>query len=238
VSCNLKTEEICYDETYTKAVSCSLISDGGCPCPQGLERCEADLENGCVGYCTDICCDWINEYACHDLKVCAKIEDGCPCPEGRVECFPGDGVCSDSCCDLSTEELCYGSNDTSFCAPVSLSRMFRRIHQILFSTHLTLHALHRKPMEAAHVRVVKRGVMQVSFFGCKDDNKIQHVCSKYLCPDLANNYVGYCTMDCCDSKTQHFCYEYDDGDSKPYTNQYCKAVRQFVTITPSQSTFS
>ena len=225
MSCDLKTEETCYDETYTKAVSCSLISDGGCPCPQGQERCGADLENGCVGWCTDICCDWINEYACYDLKVCAKVEDGCPCPEGRTECYPGAGVCSDVCCESSTEEQCYGSDNTpSFCAPVSLFLVFRRIHH-LFSTHLTL-THHRLPMEAAHVRMVKRGVKQVSLVGCKDDNKIQHVRSKYLFSDPGNNYVGYCAMECCDSKTEEFCYEYDDGYSNPHTNQYCKAVRR------------
>ena len=121
MSCDHKTEETCYDETYTKAVSCSLISDGGCPCPKGQERCGADLENGCVGWCTDVCCDWTNEYACYDLKVCAKIEEGCPCSEGRKECYPGVGVCSDVCCESSTEEQCYGSDNTSFCAPVSFS---------------------------------------------------------------------------------------------------------------------
>ncbi len=172
MSCDLKTEEICYDETYTKAVSCSPFSLGGCPCPQDQERCGADLENGCVGWCADICCDWTKEYVCYGLKVCTKIEDGCPCPEGWKECYPGAGVCSDVCCDSSTEEQCFGSNNTSFCALVSLSCMFRHIHQILFSMHLTRYGQYRLPMEAAHVRMVKRGVKQVNLFGCKDDNKI------------------------------------------------------------------
>jgi len=171
VSCDLKTEETCYDETYTKAVACSLISDGGCPCPQGQERCGADLENGCVGWCTDICCDWINEYACYDLKVCAKIEDGCPCPEGRQECYPGVGVCSDVCCESSTEEQCYGSDNTSFCAPIADG-------------------------------------------GCPCPDG-QERCGA----DPGNNYAGYCTMECCDSKTEEICYEYDD-----VYNQYCKAI--------------
>jgi len=62
VSCGSKTEETCYDKWY-KPVSCSLMSEGGCPCPEGTERCGADPANGCVGYCTDVCCDWTkNEY--------------------------------------------------------------------------------------------------------------------------------------------------------------------------------
>jgi len=84
--------------------------------------------------------------------------------------------------------------------------------------------VHRLPMEAAHVRMLKRGVKQVSLVGCKDDNKIQYVRSKYLFSDPGNNYVGYCAMECCDSKTEEFCYEYDDGYSNPHTNQYCKAI--------------
>ncbi len=217
---------------------CLLVSGGGCPCPQDQQRCGADLENSCVGWCTDLCCNWTNEYVCYDLKVCATIENGCPCPEGQKECYPGAGVCSDVCCDSSTEEQCYGSKDMSFCAPVSFSCMFRRIHQILFSTHLTLYANYRLPMEAAHARMVMRGVKQVSLFGCKDDNKTQHVLSKYLFPDPAVYYVGYCAMECCNSKTEETCYEYGDGDLKPYTNQYCKAVRHFVSMTPSHLTFS
>ena len=90
-------------------------------------------------------------------------------------------------------------------------------------------------MEAAHVRMVKRGVIQVSLFGCKDEYKIQPVCSTYLFPDPAKNILGWCTKECCDSKTEEFCFEYDDGYSKSYTNQYCKTVSQlFVSMTPSQ----
>lgn len=35
VKCDIKTEETCFDDWY-KAKSCSLISDGGCPCREGL----------------------------------------------------------------------------------------------------------------------------------------------------------------------------------------------------------
>ncbi len=123
--CDPKTEETCYDEWY-KAVSCSLISEGGCPCPEGQFRCNADLANGCVGWCTDLCCDWANEYACTDSKVCVKYDgDGCPCSEGQMECYPGAGVCSSicSCGDSSIEETCYAPDGMtiSSCAKVSLS---------------------------------------------------------------------------------------------------------------------
>ena len=38
VCCNQKTEETCYD--YDGGSNyCALIADGGCPCPEGTERC-------------------------------------------------------------------------------------------------------------------------------------------------------------------------------------------------------
>ncbi|KAL3775862.1 hypothetical protein ACHAW5_010156 [Stephanodiscus triporus] len=175
VSCDPKTEETCYDETYTTAVSCALISDGGCPCPEGQERCGADLANGCVGWCTDLCCDWTNEYACYgdiNFKACATYGDGCPCPEGQSECYLG--FCSNACCDMSTEEYCYGPDNTSFCAPFADG-------------------------------------------GCP-------------CPDgqercgAETQSSGWCAVECCDSYTEETCFEYDDGYSKPYTNQYCAAI--------------
>ena len=123
VSCDSKTEETCYDEWY-KPVSCSLMSEGGCPCPEGTERCNADLANGCVGYCTDACCDWNNEYTCFEAwqpntGFCATFEDGCSCPKGQTECIKGQGFCSNACCDLTLEEHCYGPNNTSFCAKIA-----------------------------------------------------------------------------------------------------------------------
>ena len=136
--CDPKTEETCYDKWYN-AVSCSLISEGGCPCPSGQFRCDADLANGCVGWCTEVCCDWTNEYACWDLKECAKYEDGCPCHKDQTECFPGSGVCSSVCCDDSTEETCYGPDGitASSCAKVSLSLQCF----VVFFCHIFLNAL-------------------------------------------------------------------------------------------------
>ena len=119
VSCDSKTEETCWDNNF-KPVSCSLISKGGCPCPEGTERCDADPANGCAGYCTDVCCDWTTEYACYEswqpnTGFCAAIEDGCSCPEGQTECIKGQGFCSNACCDQNLEEHCYGPNNTSYC---------------------------------------------------------------------------------------------------------------------------
>ena len=124
--CDPKIEDTCYDESF-KAVSCSLISEGGCPCPTGQSRCDADLANGCVGWCTEVCCDWTNEYVCEGSKECAKHGDPCPCPDGKKECYPGSAVCSSICvdCDDSTEETCYGREGTaSSCAKVRLSLQF------------------------------------------------------------------------------------------------------------------
>ena len=125
VYCDPKTEETCYDEWYN-AVSCSLISEGGCPCPGDQIKCDADLANGCVGWCTEVCCDWDNEYACWDSKVCVKYGDPCPCPRDKRECYPGTGVCSSICCDDITEETCYGRDGVhaSSCAKVRLSLQF------------------------------------------------------------------------------------------------------------------
>ena len=123
MKCDPRTEDTCYDD-LGKAISCSLISDGGCPCREGLVKCNADLANGYAGYCTAVCCDWKkNEYYCFggggqaftDLG-CGTIKDGCACPEGQQECIKNDGFCSDVCCDHDSEEYCYGPNNTSVCA--------------------------------------------------------------------------------------------------------------------------
>jgi hypothetical protein len=48
--------------------------------------------------------------------------------------------------------------------------------------------------------------------------------------DTEHQVSGWCAIECCDSYTEETCYEYDDGYSKPYTNQYCAAVRLFVSM--------
>lgn len=60
LQCNWKKEETCYDDSW-QAVSCALISDGGCPCPEGQEKCGAytaetnPWAEDCsyAGYCTE-----------------------------------------------------------------------------------------------------------------------------------------------------------------------------------------
>jgi hypothetical protein len=183
VFCNPKIEETCYDE-WGKAVSCSLISEGGCPCPTGQFRCDADLANGCVGYCTDVCCDLNNEYACRgSSKECVKLGDPCPCPEGKKECSPGTGVCSTVCCDEWTEVTCYGRDGmASSCAKVSLSLLQCFDVYFYFNFLNTLGSIRKKrmlapsssmagPYEAALVQMVWSYVEQVSLFGCKDETK-------------------------------------------------------------------
>ena len=130
--------------------------------------------------------------------------------------------------------LFYHLDNMSFCARVSLLQSSGTFIKF-FSQRIWHCADHRLPIEAAHVWMVKRGVKQVKLFRCKDDYKTQPVCSKYLFPDPANNVLGWCTMECCDSKTKEFCFEY----SELYTNQYYKAVSQlFVSMTLSQLIFS
>jgi hypothetical protein len=132
LECNIMTEEMCFDDWFN-AISCSLISDGGCPCREGYVRCGADLANGNVGYCTEACCDLENEYICsEDLQppdtggifkptkfFCGTIEDGCACPEGQQECVELSGFCSNVCCDQVSEEHCYGPDNTSYCAKIA-----------------------------------------------------------------------------------------------------------------------
>ena len=124
--CDDTMEETCYDETYSP-VSCAKIADGGCPCPEGQEKCGADVEFGWAGYCTELCCG-ADEEACYDENYspvsCSKIADGgCPCPEGEEKCgadaeFGWPGWCTPVCCDWETEETCYGENGMT-CAKVS-----------------------------------------------------------------------------------------------------------------------
>ena len=131
--CDIKTEESCWDDM--KVISCSLISDGGCPCPKGLVQCN-------TGFCEEVCCDSDNEYTCYEggqneyisynkggqtntvefnstKDFCGTIEDGCACPEGQQECGKLSGFCSNVCCDRGSEEHCYGPDNTSYCAKIA-----------------------------------------------------------------------------------------------------------------------
>ena len=112
VSCDWSVEETCYDGNWT-AVSCARYDEGGCPCPEGEEKCGAEVDIGWPGYCTPVCCDWETEETCYDVNgiSCAKyVDGGCPCAENQTKCgaFEGyPGYCANVCCDDSTEETCY-----------------------------------------------------------------------------------------------------------------------------------
>ncbi len=224
VSCDSKTEETCYDEWYTP-VSCSLISEGGCPCPEGTERCGADPANGCVGYCTDVCCDWTkNEYACYEAwqpytvatGFCATIEDGCSCPEGQTECIKGQGFCSNACCDQTLEEHCYGPNNTSFCASIATGGCPCPEGQERCGANLAISVVGWCGNECCDSITEEICVEYGDGYGQPFTNQYCAAIAEGGCPcpegqekcgaDLANNSPGYCTDVCCNYTTHETCY--------------------------------
>ena len=111
IDCDWTSEETCYDENYN-AVDCVPYADGGCPCPEGQERCGA--YEGYAGYCVEpeFCCE-SDEEICYDdfynPTGCVAISDGgCPCPEGETKCdavpeWNITGYCTDICCSDEEE---------------------------------------------------------------------------------------------------------------------------------------
>ena len=67
------TEETCLGADYLPE-SCASIADGGCPCEEGEEKCDADFANGVPGYCAPkgFCCDE-TEDECWDTLTCAPV---------------------------------------------------------------------------------------------------------------------------------------------------------------------
>ena len=79
ICCDSNVEQTCYDENY-EPYYCALIEDGGCPCPEGQERCGGD--DGWAGTCTEVCCD-DDETTCYDdegNKSCSTT--GCSLTNG------------------------------------------------------------------------------------------------------------------------------------------------------------
>lgn len=112
--CNWESEETCYDD-IGNFVECVPHADGGCPCPEGQEKCDAS--KGDSGYCIEheYCCDWDSEDTCYDdnwnVVGCVPYADGgCPCPEGQEKCgalwpkFYEAGYCTEFCCTDEQEE--------------------------------------------------------------------------------------------------------------------------------------
>jgi len=226
VGCDFRTEETCYDEWY-KAVSCSLISDGGCPCLEGTERCGADPANGCLGYCTTVCCDWAqNEYACYNYNPyswptytevsCGTIEDGCSCPEGQTECIKGQGFCSNACCDQATEEHCYGPNNTSFCAKLATGGCPCPQGQERCGADLVNNNIGWCTIECCDSLTDETCVEYDDGYNKPFTDQYCAAIAGGGCPcpegqercgaDLENNLLGYCADVCCDQITEETCY--------------------------------
>merc|ERR1719221_2222303 len=123
LSCNEITEETCYDDEGWKPTSCAKFSDGGCPCPEGEEKCVPASAEGYPGWCqpaTEACCD-LSEVFCYDEKgatFCAKSYEGCPCHEGEEKCGGFCQPATETCCDES-EDFCVGEDGATFCAKSS-----------------------------------------------------------------------------------------------------------------------
>jgi len=133
LSCDWQTEEACYDDNWNTE-SCHLISDGGCPCSAGEQKC--GMQDNYAGWCSaEVCplsCDWQTEEACYDdnwnTESCHSISDGgCPCAAGEQKCgmmYDYAGWCSAEACPLScdwkTEETCYDDNwNAESCTSIS-----------------------------------------------------------------------------------------------------------------------
>ena len=79
--CCAEDEELCYsDDWIGTPESCALISEGGCPCPEGETKCGSEPDLNYSGYCTSLC--W-EEQTCYDLNSyqptsCAAWGEDCP----------------------------------------------------------------------------------------------------------------------------------------------------------------
>jgi hypothetical protein len=85
--CCSDEEETCLDENWN-AIGCAALSDGGCECPEGEEKCGAT--DWWPGTCTSLCCA-DDEETCLDANYepteCKSIASGgCDCPDGQVKC--------------------------------------------------------------------------------------------------------------------------------------------------------
>ena len=110
--CCTDEQELCYDYD-TGVETCADIASGGCPCPEGEEKCGA--YEGYAGYCIapNLCCADDEELCYSDdwePESCASISTGgCACPEGEIKCGAEPdmnyaGFCTSLCCE---EEICY-----------------------------------------------------------------------------------------------------------------------------------
>ncbi|KAL9183377.1 hypothetical protein ACHAXT_005164 [Thalassiosira profunda] len=113
VCCDVKTEETCYDALTGDATHCARLDEGGCPCPEGEERCGANDYSS--GFCTRLCCDpETTVETCYDenhVPVLCRREGDKPCPKRKV---PAEA--EEVRCDPDTEETCHdGHGKPIFC---------------------------------------------------------------------------------------------------------------------------
>ena len=109
VCCDLATEEACHDPITGEATHCARLEEGGCPCPEGEEKC--GVNDYSSGYCTSLCCE-ASEETCYDenhAPTLCRREGDKPCPKRKVP--PKDEVR----CDPETEETCHDGNGTQCC---------------------------------------------------------------------------------------------------------------------------
>merc|ERR1719183_2958790 len=144
--CEWGIEERCHgrdkDDPTVWDVWCAKIDEGGCPCPEGEQKCntdnskvvfkdEFDFRNQrrspsphhIEGHCAKVCCR-DDEATCYDENYephsCVLIENGgCSCPEGQVRCHgtkDWEGTCEEICCETEGEIDCYDNAGTKFCS--------------------------------------------------------------------------------------------------------------------------
>jgi hypothetical protein len=192
VDCDWGTEETCYDNDFNPS-SCSLISEGGCPCSEGEIKCGGS--EFWSGYCVkaEMCCDDNSEEMCFNedgTTSCAEFSyqgGGCPCWKGQIKCgadeeWDSPGYCSfgSVCCDYETEGVY-----NSMCICVCMLPLLAYI------------CTDRIPTET-----------------CYDENYNAESCAPHSdggcpCPSgeercgAYEGYLGYCTSGaCCDYETE------------------------------------
>eukprot|EP01082_Thalassiosira_pseudonana_P006863 g14965.t1 g14965 contig21:262136-264265(+) len=252
VDCDWGTEETCYDNDFNPS-SCSLISEGGCPCSEGEIKCGGS--EFWSGYCVkaEMCCDDNSEEMCFNedgTTSCAEFSyqgGGCPCWKGQIKCgadeeWDSPGYCSfgSVCCDYETEETCYDENyNAESCAP---------------------HSDGGCPCPSGEERCgAYEGYLGYCTSGaccdyeteetCYDENYNAESCAPYAdggcpCPSgeercgAYEGYLGYCTSVCCpdDSETcfdenhkPESCAPYADGGCPcPSGEERCGAYEGYL----------
>mmetsp|Transcript_1290 Transcript_1290/g.2868 ORF Transcript_1290/g.2868 Transcript_1290/m.2868 type:complete len:842 (-) Transcript_1290:261-2786(-) len=219
--CQDGVEELCYSPYTGFAESCALISEGGCPCPDGQVKCGASIGN--PGYCTSICCEDFVEETCYSLFTgqpdsCASIADGgCPCPDEQVKCgaSPGyAGYCAPVCCKDFVEETCYSEftglaqscaliEDGGCPCPDGQIKCGASKGYAGFCTQLCCEDYVEETCYSQSTGQAE-SCAKISDGGCP-------------CPEgqikcgAVGGYPGYCTDVCCDPWTEETCYSQYTG---------------------------